>query len=263
MVGHPAGPLRQRSGTSLKPLHARPPRRPRPNARGPFEPLNRLLAGMLVAALLGACSNAPGGPPLATAPASPQPSTSSVTSPAISQSSPAPSWTPPSEPIAFTSDRYGYAISLPAGWYVREEAPGLWTSYSLNYVGPGTDSFEEDYPGRGDPALDYPGVTFGIYISSYKASGETLDSWTDALARTTKNSSSCKDEPDTEQITVGDEPATLLVYDRSDCTHDHHVLLVGVLHGSSGYAITWLGRRGEADARREDFEEILRTFRFT
>ena len=66
-----------------------------------------------------------------------------------------------------------------------------------------------------------------------------------------------------EQITVGDEPATLLVYDRSDCTHDHHLLLVGVLHGSSGYAITSLARRGEDDARREDFEEILRTFRFT
>ena len=69
--------------------------------------------------------------------------------------------------------------------------------------------------------------------------------------------------PDVEQITVGDEPATLLVYDGSGCTHDHHLLLVGVLHGSSGYAITWLARRGEYDARREDFEEILRTFRFT
>ena len=68
-------------------------------------------------------------------------------------------------------------------------------------------------------------------------SGKTLDSWTDPLALTTN--------------------------ERSDCTHDHHLLLVGVLDGSSGYAITWLARRGEDDARREDFEEILRTFRFT
>ena len=203
-----------------------------------------------------------GGSQPATARASPQPSPSSGTGPAIAHLSLAPSWTPPSEPIAFTSDRYGYAIALPAGWYARDEAPGLWTPYALNYVGSGTDSFEEDYPGRGDPSLDFPGVTYGLYVSSYKTGGKTLDSWTDSLALTTKTSSSWKREPDVEQITVGDEPATLLVYDRSDCTHDHHLLLVGVLHGSSGYA-TSLARRGEDDARREDFEEILRTFRFT
>jgi hypothetical protein len=46
-------------------------------------------------------------------------------------------------------------------------------------------------------------------------------------------------------------------------THDHHVLLVGVLHGDVGYAITWLARRGEANARPAEFERILETFRFT
>lgn len=129
-------------------------------------------------------------------------------------------------------------------------------------MGAGTDSFEEDYPGRGGSAIDFPGVTFGLYISSDEAAGVTLDEWTDRLALTVGESSSCQGEPVREQATVAGEPAIVLIYDWSDCTHDHHVILVGLLHEDAGYALTWLARRGEPDSRREDFDAILRTFRF-
>ena len=192
----------------------------------------------------------------------PSPTESASIGPTAS-SQPSPSWSPPSEEITFTSDRYGYTVQLPAGWYVRQEGAGSWTLRYLPYLGAGTDSFEEDYPGRGGTTADFPGVTFGLYVSSANAEGRSLDEWTDALALTVKKYSSCKEEPARERTEVADVPATLLVYDRTECSHDHHALLLGVVNGDSGYAILWLARRGEQDARRSDFETILRTFAFT
>jgi hypothetical protein len=74
--------------------------------------------------------------------------------------------------------------------------------------------------------------------------------------------SSCQGSPDRETITVAGESARALIYDRTDCTHDHHVIVVGVLHGSMGYNLMWLAKRGEDDDRRETFDSILRTFRW-
>lgn len=192
---------------------------------------------------------------------SPSPLPSPSPSAAGSQSA-RPSWSPRSEPIAFSSERYGYSLELPAGWYVRGEGPGFWSVRELSYVGQGTDSFEEDYPGRGGSTEDFPGVTFGLYVSSDDARGAMLDEWMDALAVTIHGQSSCQGDPIQEEATVAGEPAGLLIYDRSDCTHDHHVIVVGLLHGDAGFALTWLARQGEPDLRRDDFEAILRTFRF-
>jgi hypothetical protein len=168
-----------------------------------------------------------------------------------------------SQPIEFVSERYRYAVRLPTGWFVRDEGAGNWyPERDLNYVGGGTDSFELDYEGRGT-VDDFPGVTYGLYVSSAPAAaGTTLEEWTEILAETMHRDSSCQGAPDQEQITAGGEPAILLFYDRSDCTHDHHIFIVSVLHGDSGYSIMWLARRGEQDARRGDFEEILESFRF-
>ncbi len=216
------------------------------------------LVALPMAACTGPASESPG--PTA-APSGSRPSSSPVATTTPSATS-SPDWSPPTQEISFSSDRYGYAVELPQGWYVRGEGAGPWRPIYLSYVGAGTDSFEEDYPGRGT-AADFPGVTFGLYVSSAAADGASLGAWTDRLALTVRRSSSCKEEPGREQLTIDDEPAEILVYDRTDCTHDHHVLLVGVLHGDAGYAITWLARRGEADARRAEFERILETFRFT
>jgi hypothetical protein len=163
----------------------------------------------------------------------------------------------------FASARYGYSVRLPGGWYVREIGAGAWTLDDLDYVGAGTDSFEEDYAGRGTTASDFPGVTYGLYVSSEKAApGMTLPRWTDALAETMARDSSCQGAPDRTTTTVAGEPASLLVYDRRDCEHDHHLLLIGVLHRGSGFAIMWLARRGEDDVRRADFDAVMRSFTF-
>lgn len=169
-----------------------------------------------------------------------------------------------SQRVAFVSERYGYAVDLLPGWFVRDEGGGKWyPERDLNYVGAGTDSFELDYEGRGT-VKDFPGITYGLYVSSAPAeAGTTLEEWTDVLAETMHRESSCQDAPEREQVTAGGEPAVLLVYDRTDCTHDHHIFIVSVLRGDWGFSIMWLARRGEHDARRADFERTLRTFRFT
>ena len=232
-------------------------------------PVIRRFAAFAIGAMLAGACSAPLGPSVSSSSAVPETTTggstpASLPSPLASASQSAlPSWSPSSTPITFSSDRYGYSVQLPPGWYVREEGPGSWSHRDLSYVGLGTDSFEEDYPGRGGSTDDFPGVTFGTYVSSSDAEGATLDEWTDMLALTVSQDSSYQGEPVREEATVANEPASLLIYDRSDCTHDHHVIVVGLLHGDAGYALLWLARRGEEDSRRGDFEAILRTFRFS
>ena len=165
-------------------------------------------------------------------------------------------------PISFRSERYRYAVELPAGWYIWGEAPGEWTRFDIGYIGPGTDAFEEDYEGRGT-LVNFPGITYGLYVSAEEVTPDvTLEAWADRLAETMHSGSSCQGAPEREALTVGGEPALMLVYDRTDCSHDHHVFVVGVLHGGRGFDIFWLARRGESDARRTDFEAMLRSFEF-
>jgi hypothetical protein len=66
--------------------------------------------------------------------------------------------------VAFRSERYGYAIDVPSGWYLRGEGPGTWTPWEISYIGDGTDAFEHDYRGRGE-VPNFPGITYGFYVS--------------------------------------------------------------------------------------------------
>ena len=164
----------------------------------------------------------------------------------------------------FESTRYGYALELPAGWYVRDEGAGEWGPGELSYVGAGTDAFEEDYPGRGPGSPDYPGVTYGLYVSSAEVPvAAELAGWVALLGETVRRTSSCSEEPDPQPVTVGGEPAGTLVYDRAACAGDHHTVVLGVIHAGRGYALTWLAKAGEADARRAVLDEVLASFRFT
>jgi hypothetical protein len=72
--------------------------------------------------------------------------------------------------------------------------------------------------------------------------------------------SSCQGLPDREQVTVDGASGVALLYERTDCTHDHHVIVVATLHGSMAYVLLWLVKRGEDDVRREVFESILSTW---
>lgn len=174
----------------------------------------------------------------------------------------------PAMPASFASERYGYEIQLLPDWFVRDEVPGQWMPSELNVGSAGSDWFQLDYPTRetGDNVMDeeLPGVTYELYIAAAEApAGTTLESWTATLADTMDLKSSCHGMPDQESTNVGGEPATVLVYDRTDCEHDHHVFLVSLLRGQRGYSLMWLAKRGEQDPRRADYEEMIRTFRFT
>ena len=211
------------------------------------------LIPLLAASVVLSCGGSPQQSPSAVAsspPASPEASTPAVVSPAGS-------------PSEFTSERYSYALRLPTGWYMRSEGPGKWTPFEISYFGAGTDSFEEDYEGRGE-ILDFPGITYGFYVSASELSKPTtLDAWTDLLASTMHSGSSCQGAPERESMTVDGEPAIVLNYDRADCTHDHHVLVVGVIHGKLGYDLVWLAKRGEDDLRRNTFDALTDTFEWT
>jgi hypothetical protein len=225
--------------------------------------VRRLVLGAIALSFV-ACT--PGGT-ASTTPVSPSVSPSgspSVASPTQDAASPTASaaWSPPTTPVDFRSERYGYAVTLPAGWYLRGEGPGEWSPNDLGYVGPGSDAFEEDYERRGH-ASDFPGITYGLYVSAATLDEPmVVEAWADKLAATTDALSSCHGEPDREPMTLAGEPGIALVYDRADCLHDHHVVILGAVHGSKGYYVMWLAKRGE-DARRDEFESILSTFDWT
>ena len=178
-----------------------------------------------------------------------------------------PAGSPSPSPTGFVSERYEYEIQLLPGWFVRDEVPGQWTPRELNVGSAGSDWFQLDYPTRETVEgtdEELPGVTYEFYVAAAEApAGTTLESWTATLADTMDLQSSCHGMPDQESTNVGGEPATVLVYDRADCLHDHHVFLVSLLRGQRGYSLMWLAQRGEEDARRADYEETIGTFRFT
>ena len=126
------------------------------------------------------------------------------------------------------------------------EAPGEWTRFDIGYIAQGTDAFEEDYEGRGT-VINFPGITYGLYVSAAEVTPEvTLEAWAEMLAETMHSDSSCQGAPEREALTAGGEPALMLVYDRTDCSHDHHAFVVGVLHEGRGFDIFWLARQGES-----------------
>jgi hypothetical protein len=213
---------------------------------------------LVVAVLILGCGGTGGSGSAATPSTSPSASTTSGPSPSASTTSESSA----QGPVAFRSERYGYVVELPPGWFVRSEGPGKWTTRDISYFGAGTDSFEEDYGGRGD-TLDFPRITYGLYVSAAELDATAdVETWTDKLAATMHSESSCQGAPERETMTVAGESAEALVYERTDCTHDHHVIVVGVLHGSVGYNLMWLAKRGEDDDRRDTFESILKTFRW-
>ena len=190
--------------------------------------LERAFCVIAMASVLGACSARAVAPPSGT-PTSPQARPEGESS-ASTASLTAPMSIAP--PFIFQSQRYGYEARFPTGWYTRGEVPGKWTSNEIGYFGAGTDAFEEDFIDRGR-IRNVPGVTYGLYISAAQLSAPIeLVTWADKLAATMKSDSSCQGKPVREKTTVDGEPAIILVYDRLDCRHDHHVLVVGVIHGS-------------------------------
>jgi hypothetical protein len=220
-------------------------------------PCIKICGPIVGATLLIACS---GG---ANQPASQFETSSATARPPSPSTSPSKIESPAASPFVFTSERYGYSVRLPSGWYLRDEGSGKWTIYAIGYAGAGTDSFEEEWEGR-TAVRNFPGRTYGLYVSAAQLAEPTdVAAWTKDLAGTMRSGSSCQGSPALEAMTVAGEPAQALIYDRTDCTHDHHVVVVGVLHGRMGYDLMWLAKRGENDARRDQLMDILGTFRWT
>jgi hypothetical protein len=180
---------------------------------------------------------------------SPSPSPSVAATPAPT-SSPTPTASPSPTQGVFTSDRYGYTISLPAPWRLSAAATATWD-------------------GTGSPAFDAPFVDVFVnqsiiaWVSAAPtklALADFINQQLNAATREhpcdTGSQTPEKDEP----ITVGGEPARLL-------TIHCGILILSALtiHNGSGVGITFqspFGNAAEDAADRVEFLKFLDAFRF-
>jgi len=160
----------------------------------------------------------------------PSPSPSSVPTPSLS---PSPSNRPLTQ--SFTSTRYGFSISFPAGWVARP-ATEPWT-FGL----PGGDSLEWDYVYDGST-----GDTAFLGLASQALEGKSGDEWAAELSTHADWRDSCA--VSTEPVTIGGASGLLVVH----CPDDVPSAFVAV--EDRGYLIV-----GYRLPSLEYFKEILAT----
>ena len=152
-------------------------------------------------------------------------------------------------PTVYTSELYGYSLTLPPGWVRRETVAGEWEGelFGGHGVGPGVETW------------DAPRGAGTFYAAAREpAEGATLDDWT---AETMSFVAATCGEPATEEITLGGEPGTLLEY--QECgAGQFYVLYAATVHEGRGYLLGWRGPRGNEEADRATFDEIAGSLAF-
>jgi hypothetical protein len=193
--------------------------------------LNRLatlVLGLIGAALLASCAT----------------STPSGASPDAAQPSPA------LQGSAFTSDLYGYSLTLPPGW-LAGQAEGSWDPDRPPYSGePGIDThYSEDYQERliaaARPLID----------------GEDLDAATDALMdQISRAFPPCGEPLAREEVTILGQPARMSTF---HCTDGFDVFHATVIHDGQFYTVAYIVPEGATDEARGRFDTMLATLRFS
>jgi hypothetical protein len=167
----------------------------------------------------------------------------------------------PPEGQAFTSERFGYSFSYPAGWIIKDR-PGEWPAFDPldpNRTG-GIDAFAG--------YIDNRNLTVGIGARAL-TDGETLEAWVETaksliLAGVSKGvcyEGSENDPVSEEAFTLAGEPAVLLAYE-CPSSHDSFGLVALSVHNDKGYWITWISPQGNAETDQAEFVQILGTFSF-
>lgn len=195
---------------------------------------------------------------------SPQAGETPPASTATPVASPQPTVTETAQPQgqAFTSERFGYSFSFPAGWILRDRS-GEWADFDP--VDPNRTAGIDAFAGY----IQNRNLAIGIGARQLPA-GATLDSWVESAKSLIKTGTSrgvcyedIEDDPVAEQaVTLDGEPAILLEY-VCPSSHDSYGLVVLAVHRDQGYWITWIAPQGNAEADKAEFTQILDTFRFT
>lgn len=194
---------------------------------------------------------------------SPQTSGSPVDPTVPPAASPAPTATeqPRPEGQPFTSERFDYSFSFPAGWIIKDK-PGQWAEYDP--LDPNRTNGIDAFAGY----VNNRNLTIGIGARQLP-DGETLDSWVetaDSLIKSGASRGICyediEDDPVSEEaISLDGEPAVMLEY-VCPSSHDSFGLVVLSIHKDQGYWITWIAPQGNAEADKAEFTQILGTFEF-
>lgn len=201
----------------------------------------------LVLCAVPACSPAPApaAPPSPTSipsTAIPSTSTSAPVVPSATASSLPNGWKP------FTSQKYHYSIAYPGDWRATP-AQELLTQGIPHLYDDTVDTFES--PDRKNTRV------VGIGAVQLKEA-TTLEGWTSITIQNWKNDLAC--EPSSRASTnVAGEPATLLTFGSCGAFFTENVLLV---HGPSGFFITWNSLPGNEAGDRGMFQSMLATMTF-
>lgn len=162
---------------------------------------------------------------------------------------------------AFTSERFGYSFSYPAGWIITDR-PGEWADYDpldANRTG-GIDTFAGYINSRN--------LAMGIGAREL-ADGESVESWVETAKSLIKAGASkgvcyegIENDPVSEaSLNLDGEPAVMLEY-QCPSSHDSFGLVVLSIHNNKGYWITWISPQGNPEADKTEFTQILSTFSF-
>lgn len=205
----------------------------------------RVAVGVGMVLVLAACSGV--STPRPTAPPSPAGSTAGSDPPASPTAAPSPG----GPGIEVRSEEHGYTLILPAGWKHGVNG-GSWTRDRIVHPeNPGV-AYAYDADSR-----------YGLFHAAAPVEpGTTLQQVVSSAREVMDRETSCHGEPESVPADISGKPAVLSVYDRSDCTHDHHVLNAHAIHDGRVLALVWLAPIGESNPQRGTFEQILDSVEF-
>ena len=167
--------------------------------------------------------------------------------PSVTAAASASASAPPDEPTTFTSEAYGYTLTLPAGW-TATQAEGSWDPDVMPYPRqPGIDSF------RGPAGLR------GLMTSRPLAPSEDLDTATDALITQLTEDPICGEPLERADVTVADAPARLVRY---HCVDGFDVFNVATVREGALYVFGYIAAEGDADGARAAVDAILASISF-
>ena len=145
----------------------------------------------------------------------------------------------------FTSERYGYSLTLPRTWLMHE-TPGEWPPGAQPAPGEaGVDGFVEQTSGKILVVAARPG-----------SAGTTLEAWSEDVAAVTPQQ--CQTNMSIP-AKVGGEPAQLW---EIRCPDGAFVIKLAALHEGRGYLFVLVSETKSDSADREFFANVMHSFKF-
>jgi hypothetical protein len=153
--------------------------------------------------------------------------------------------------VEFGSAMYGYSISVPEIWSMREATESLKDLEEPLDVHASTDYFSRTAPDRSDPGL--------LIAAQPLDPGTSLHEWTSEVEELVDP---CGPPATRETVRVGGEKATLAYL--ADCTGPAFFMYwTTIVHDGTGFHVIWWGNTGDEARDRAVLDRILASLVFT